>query len=137
MESNDNSEDEDVCEHHSVDGDWLPILKRREKDVLAPHPYCCTCGLVRNIGPDRARKLGYYIEALSEIERLLKHEHAKGGRCKLTETQKRLIVKSLEKEDIFKDLYGTMASAQEDRFVEIIQEYRPDLKRCEIEYHLE
>ncbi|MFO8110198.1 MAG: hypothetical protein R6U17_06755 [Thermoplasmata archaeon] len=131
------SDDPDSCEHDSRGNDWLPILKNREKDVLALHPYCERCGLVRNIGPDRAKKFGYYVEVLSEIERFLKHESKKGGRCKLTESQKRLVVKKMEEDEVFNDLYGTPSSAQEDRFVEILLECRSDLKRCEIEYYLE
>lgn len=130
------SHEADPCEHECEGNDWLPLLKNRKKDLLALHPYCDRCGLVRNIGPDRAKKLGHYVEVLSEIERYLRHESKKGGRGKLTESQKRLVVKKMEEDEIFKDLYGTISPAQEDRFVDIVLEYRPDLKRCEIEYYL-
>lgn len=126
------------CFHESYDHDWLPLYKkRRSESVLAPHPYCYKCGVVRNVGPDRAKKVGYYVEVLSEVKRYLKNEHDKGGKHKLTEAQKRLMVKEMQKDEVFHDLYGNLASAQEDRFVEILQKYRPDLKRCEIEYYLE
>jgi len=124
----------DACPHESVDSDWLPLLDRGEEETLAPHPYCGNCGLVRNIGPDRAKKLGYYVEVLSEVERHLRHEHAKGGKHKLTEVQKRLIVKEMQNDDVFNDLYGVMASCQEERFVEILQKYRPDLEENEIHF---
>ncbi len=137
MEDSESSDKTALCEHKRGGDDWLPLLKGWERDVLALHPYCGSCGLVRNIGPDRAKKLGYYTEVLSEIERFLKHDSKKGGRHKLTESQKRLIVKCMEEDDVFVDLYGTLASAQKERFVEIIQKYRPDLKKCEIEYYLE
>ncbi len=137
MEDTDPSDDPKLCEHKSGGNEWLPILKGHEEDILALHPYCGSCGLVRNIGPDRAKRVGRYTEALSEVERFLKHESEKGARYKLTECQKRLIVKTMEQDDIFTDLYGTLASAQEERFVEIVQKYRPDLKKCEIEYHLD
>lgn len=125
------------CTHESHERDWLPLLKEKEKCTLAPHPYCERCGLVRNIGPDRPRKLGYYTDVLSELERYLQHEHNKGGKHKLIEAQKRLIVKEMQRDELFQDLYGSLASAQEERFIEIVQKYRSDLDRKEIEFHLE
>ncbi len=126
-----------LCEHTSRDKDWLALLKGKEKLTLAPHPFCDSCGLVRNIGPDRPKKIGYFIDVLSEIERYLKEESKKGGKPKLIEAQKRLIVKDMQDEEIFNDLYGAMATAQKEKFVELVQKYRPDLKSHEIEYYLE
>ncbi len=127
----------DACLHESVDCAWLPLLNKGCEEHLAPHPYCDRCGLVRNIGPDRARKIGWYVEVLSEVERHLKHEYAKGGKYKLTEAQKRLIVKEMQDDEVFNDLYGVLASAQEERFVEILQKYRPDLEENEIEIYFD
>lgn len=124
------------CMHESYDVDWLPLLKGDHRLTLAPHPYCHKCGIVRNIGPDRPRKLGHYVEVLSEIERYLRQEHSKGGKHKLTEAQKRLVVKEMQEDELFNDLYGVLASAQEERFIEILQEYVPYLERHEIEYYL-
>ncbi|MBS3816522.1 MAG: hypothetical protein KGY76_03045 [Candidatus Thermoplasmatota archaeon] len=125
------------CPHESADEDWLPLLRNLSKMTLAPHPYCDKCGLVRNVGPDRPRKLGYYVDKLSEIEKYLKNEDSKGGKNKLTEAQKRLIVKEMEDEEIFNDLYGVMESTQEKRFIEIVQKYRSDIEERVIKYHLE
>lgn len=125
------------CLHTSADEDWLPLLRNLSKMTLAPHPYCDKCGLVRNVGPDRPRKLGYYVDKLSEIEKYLKNEDSKGGKNKLTEAQKRLIVKEMENEEIFNDLYGVMESTQEKRFIEIVQKYRSDIEERVIKYHLE
>ncbi|MEF8874546.1 MAG: hypothetical protein V5A88_07760 [Candidatus Thermoplasmatota archaeon] len=126
-----------ICMHRSTDDDWLPLLRKKSKMTLAPHPYCSKCGLVRNIGPDRPRKIGYYIEKLSELERYLEKEDSKGGKSKLTEAQKRLIVKDMENQEVFKDLYGVLASTQADKFIEIIQKYRPDIEKRVIKYNLE
>jgi len=137
------SEDETVedkeleCLHESHDHDWLPMLSRKESLTLAPHPYCEKCGLVRNVGPDRPRKVGFYMEVLSRIEKHLKEEHDKGGKYKLTEAHKRLMVKKIQDDEVFFDLYGVMASTQEERFMEIVQEVRPDIKECVIEYYLD
>ncbi len=125
------------CEHECSCADWLPILKEKEESTLAPHPYCNNCGLVRNIGPDRAKKTGYFTDILSELERYLRHEHSKGARCKLTEAQKRLISNEMEEDELFNDRFGNLASSQKERFVEIVLKYRPDLKRREIEYFVE
>ncbi len=126
-----------LCEHLKSGSDWLPILKERQDSTLAPHPYCRSCGLVRNIGPDRARKLGFYTEVLSELERYLRLEYSKKGKHKLTESQKRLMVKEMEEDILFNDIYGSIASAQEERFVDIVRKYRPDITKMEIMYYLE
>jgi len=76
---------------------------------------------------DKARKIGYYVEKLSELERYLKKEDEKGEMNKLTEVHKRLISKEMDREDVFNNLYEVSASTQEERFVEIVMKYRPDL----------
>ncbi len=124
------------CSHEAFDQAWLPIFQRKTKLTLAPHPYCHKCGIVRNVGRDRPRKIGYYMDVLSELEDYLEKEASKGGKNKLTECQKRLITKDIQKEEIFHDLYGTMASTQEEKFIEIVQKYRPDIQKQVIEYHL-
>ncbi len=125
------------CLHNSTDDDWLPLLCDRSEKTLALHPYCEKCGLVRNVGPDRPRKLGFYVERLSELERYLEKEDSKGSQKKLTEAQKRLMIKDIEEHDIFNDLYGVMASTQSEKFIEIVQKYRPDIEEKVIMYHLE
>ncbi len=125
------------CLHISNENDWLPLLQGEKKLTLSPHPYCDKCGLVRNVGPDRPRKLGFYVDKLSELERYLEEEDSKGGKTKLTEAQKRLIVKKMEDEEVFNDLYGVLASTQEEKFVEIVKDFRPDLEEKLIKYYLD
>lgn len=140
MEENGKDMDGDdlsICEHTSKEKDWLELLNGKDRLTLAPHPFCEDCGLVRNIGPDRPRKIGFFIDVLSELERYLEEENKKGGKPKLIEAHKRLIVKDMQEEDLFQDLYGAMASAQKEMFIELVQKYRPDLKSYEIEYYLE
>ncbi len=129
--------DDKECPHISTDSDWLPLLREDTELTLSLHPYCDHCGMVRNVGPDRPRKLGYYVDRLSELERYLKNEDEKKGKNKLTEVHKRLIVKELGDEEVFNDLYGVLASTQEQKFVEIVKKYRPDLEECVIRYYLE
>ncbi len=130
-------EEELGCSHISTDDDWLPLLQRETELTLSLHPYCDECGMVRNIGPDRPKKLGYYVDKLSDIERYLKKEDSKGGKSKMTEVHKRLIVKEMEEEEVFNDLYGVLATTQEKKFVEIVKKYRPDLEESLIKYYLE
>ncbi|MFP4000841.1 MAG: hypothetical protein ACLFSM_04460 [Thermoplasmata archaeon] len=125
------------CAHKSTDDDWLPLLQKDLELTLSLHPYCEDCGLVRNIGPDRPRKLGYYVDKLSELERYLEKEASKGDKSKLTEVHKRLIVKEMEDEEVFTDLYGVLATTQEKKFVNIVKKYRPDLEENLIKYYLE
>ncbi len=128
---------EELCPHESHDRDWLHVLDEGDYQTPAPHPYCEKCGLVKSIGPDRPKKMGYFISVLDELERLLNHEDKKDDRYKLIEAQKRLIVKEMEGDELFQDLWGTYRSAQEERFVGIVRKYRPDLKVEEIYYYLE
>ncbi len=130
--------DEDQpCTHMSTDDDWLPILQKDIELTLSLHPYCENCGIVRNVGPDRPKKLGYYVEKLSDLERYLDKEDSKGGKSKLTEVHKRLIVKEMEEEEVFNDLYGVLATTQERKFVKIVRKFRPDLEESLIKYYLE
>jgi len=129
--------DDEKCPHTSSDCDWLPLLRKDTELTLSLHPYCQHCGLVRNVGPDRPRKLGYYVDKLSELERYLKNEDEKKGKDKLTEVHKRLILKEVEEEEVFNDLYGVLASTQEQKFVDIVKKYRPDLEEFLIRYYLE
>lgn len=137
LESSEIDNLEEICPHESHHRDWLPVLDEGDYQTPAPHPYCEKCGLVKSIGPDRPRKIGYFIDGLDQIERHLSHEDKKDGRHRLIAAQKRLIVKEVEEDELFRDLWGTYRSAQEERFVEIVRKYRPDLKEEEIEYYFE
>ena len=66
----------------------LEIVKRLPYEFvgrskgLKPHPYCIHCGVVKNISPDRAKPLGYYVNELAKMP--------------ITKLQMRLIIKELE-----------------------------------------
>jgi len=51
---------------------WLPYVLRERPIVLKSHPYCIQCGMVKNIGSDRAKGTGYFINALSHMDKHLK-----------------------------------------------------------------
>ena len=98
----------------SHDRVWLPTLN----GILQPHPLCKRCGAVKNISSDKARGLGYYINALVEIKRHLEY---KGG--KLSQAQIRLIVKELEGNPDFADTYVMLGSVQKNMFVDVVRKY--------------
>ncbi len=94
---------------------WLPYVLRERPIVLKSHPYCIQCGMVKNIGSDRAKGTGYFINALSLME---KHLKIPGSSVRM-----RLVVKELEKIDDFEDAYSMSKYAQEKIFIEIIKKF--------------
>ena len=60
---------------------WFPV----EGIGLIPHPWCIKCGVVKNISDDKAKRLGYWINVLSDIV----------NNFKLTKVQQRLIIKAV------------------------------------------
>lgn len=93
---------------------WLPSLN----GLLQPHPFCEECGYVKNISADRARRMGYFVNALAEIKR---HLEKKGSR--LTQVQIRLIIKELEGIEGFADTYVTLGSVQKNIFINAVRKY--------------
>jgi hypothetical protein len=114
------------CSHKNCNRDqriWLPETMtsleeartasgNHRSDVLLHH-WCVHCGCVQNISDDRPKKIGYWINILSQIER----------QRPITQCQKRLIIKSLESNEFFEDMYATTGSAQRRVFVKIVQNY--------------
>ncbi len=60
---------------------------------MRPHAYCVTGWKVQNIDGPRARKLGFYLSALSSLKGYLE---GSGTYAKMTQSQSRLITKALE-----------------------------------------
>lgn len=94
---------------------WLPHIIREQTTGLKSHPFCIRCGIVKNIGSDRAKGMGYFINVISLIEKYLK----KSG----SSVRMRLVVKELEKIDDFEDAYSMSKYAQEKVFTGIIKKY--------------
>ncbi|MGQ0534484.1 MAG: hypothetical protein ACT4PT_00220 [Methanobacteriota archaeon] len=88
---------------HSKEWPWLPV---QDLNVLAPHPFCVDCGLVKPIGKARAVDLGGLANLLSRMERELR---AIG--LKVTEAQRRLLMKRLEALDAG-DAFGLSKESQ-------------------------
>ena len=98
----------------SHDRVWLPT----SNGLLEPHPFCRNCGAVKNISSDKARGLGYYINALAEIKRYLEYK----GR-KFSQAQIRLIIKELESKEDFADTYMMLGSVQRNIFINVVKKY--------------
>ncbi len=98
--------------HQSCGGNeriWLPI----EGIGLAPHPWCVKCGVVKNISPDKAKRLGYWVNIMAEI----------ADNFKITKVQQRLAIKELQSYDGFEDTYAMTFSAQRKIFIQILKKY--------------
>ena len=71
--------------------------------------------MVKNIGSDRARDRGYFINVISKIEKNLKRP---GSSVRM-----RLVVKDLEKIEDFDDAYSMSKYNQEKTFIGVIKKY--------------
>ncbi len=116
--------------------EWLPPSSPKVERVPVQHkPYCEQCGLVKNIGSDRARKLGYFATALGRLRSMMDREHDRSvySLAKLTEAQVHLIMKRLEAVEGFEDPYAMTFSAQLDIFDRAVRGVRPDVPRAVLE----
>ncbi len=71
--------------------------------------------MVKNIGPDKAVSIGYFINIISQID---KHLKIQGSSVRM-----RLAVKELEKIEDFEDVYSMSKHAQEKIFTSIVKKY--------------
>jgi hypothetical protein len=108
-----------MCLHKDCGGTervWLPYENRGMHKGLKAHPYCIHCGTVKNISPDKAKDIGYFINILSKIEKRLENK-------KITQVQMRLIIKELEDTTSFKDTYGINKTDQEKIFIKTVRKH--------------
>lgn len=94
---------------------WLPFLVKEDPCGLKSHPYCTRCGMVKNIGSDRAKSSGYYMNILSKME---KHLATPGAKVRM-----RLVAKELDKLEDFNDKYSMSSYNQEKTFTNIVKKY--------------
>ena len=92
--------------------------------TMRPHAYCLTCGKVKNIDGNRARKLGFYLSGLSALKGYL--ERSSKNR-KVTQAQSRLIIKALKGLQDFEDPYGLSLDVQARHYLGTVKRVRPDL----------
>ena len=106
------------CDHiecASIEKVWLPHLLGEHPKGLKSHPFCIRCGMIKNIGPDKAKGKGYFINVISKIE---KHIKIPGSTVRM-----RLVVKELEKIEDFSDLFSMSKYNQDKVFISIIKKY--------------
>lgn len=106
------------CDHiecASIEKVWLPHILREQPKGLKRHPYCIRCGMIKNIGPDKAKNKGYFINVISQIE---KHLNIPGSTVRT-----RLVVKELDKIEDFCDSFSMSKYNQEKAFISIIKKY--------------
>lgn len=106
------------CDHKdcgNIEKVWLPFMVREAPQGLKSHPFCVHCGLVKNVGSDRAKRIGYYLNILSRMEQSLKTPGAK--------VRMRLVAKELEGSGDFDDTYSMSGYAQERIFTNIVKKY--------------
>ncbi len=110
--------------------EWLPPSSPMVERVPIQHkPYCRKCGVVKNIGSDRARKLGFFATALGRLRSRIEKEHDRStySIAKVSEAQVRLIIKRLESTEGFDDPYAMTFHAQLDLFEVAVKSVRPDV----------
>ncbi len=107
-----------TCEHvecGSKEKVWLPYVVRENIHGLKPHSFCIRCGVVKNIGSDKAKGIGYYMNILSNIEKTIRMPGAK--------VRMHLIARYLEEIDGFDDKYSMSKYQQERIFTEIVKKH--------------
>ncbi len=110
--------------------EWLPPSSPMVERVPIQHkPFCKECGIVKNIGSDRARKLGYFATALGRLKSRIDKEHDRSVHSitKITEAQVRIMIKSLESVEGFDDPYSMTFHAQLVLFERAVRSIRPDV----------
>lgn len=102
-----------ACNHRdSPERHHLPM----HNGLIAPHPACRECGYIKNISPDKAKKLGYFANVLAEMK-------SHRGRKLLSDAQIRLILKELEKVEGFDDDYFMSFTTQKAAFIRAVRKY--------------
>lgn len=118
------------CDHdesHKDQAIWVkPDVKERIHSPAQKRSYCRKCGKIKYIGSARARKMGFYVNLLKEIQRKSEVLHRRGiTRHRLTQVQIRLILKELNEDEFFLDTFCTHSYSQWDRFRETLRKYCP------------
>jgi len=102
------------CVHQPKEKDWLVS----QNGVIKLHPYCCSCGTVKNVSSDKGKKIGYFVNALARLRKTLEQ---KG--YKVSNVQIRMIMKELSEIDGFEDTYWITFSRQKEIFISLVRKY--------------
>ena len=106
---------------------WLPLFAK-DHSPASRHKFCKQTGVIRNQGPEVARRTGFYMNVLGELQHFLDQEARRMGPIsRLTQSQIRLIAKDLEKLEGFEDRYWRTESSQVRDFIDVVRHYRKDI----------
>ncbi|MBN1539670.1 MAG: hypothetical protein JW939_05950 [Candidatus Thermoplasmatota archaeon] len=119
-----------LCKHletHRDQSIWVkPDIRERMHSPAQRRSYCRKCGKIRYIGSARAKKMGFYVNLLKEIQRRSEVLNRRGiTRHRLTQVQIRLILKELREDEFFSDPFCTHSYSQWDRFRATLRKYCP------------
>jgi len=91
---------------------WFPELDSRGSESRL-HPWCISCGTVKNISDDKPKNIGHWMNVLSKIS----------NKFSFSQCQRRLIVKDLQSNEMFNDNYGITGTSQKELFLKIINKH--------------
>jgi biotin synthase-related radical SAM superfamily protein len=97
------------CEHNAKGSVWAKI----PEGTMKLHPVCGNCGTLKNVSSSKGKKLGYYLKVLSELRKMYK----------ISEAQLRLIVRELESNEDFCDLWWVSYEQQKKIFISVVRKY--------------
>ena len=104
-----------TCKHQTCGKEmqvWLPLDNNLPSDI-SMHSWCVNCGKIKIKSDDRAFNIGYWMNILAIIAK----------NYSLRDVQKRLISKTLEKNECFIDLYNVDKNIQKEIFKKIVTRF--------------
>ncbi|MBN1389161.1 MAG: hypothetical protein JXA22_00805 [Candidatus Thermoplasmatota archaeon] len=118
------------CQHiesHKDHSIWVkPDISERMHSPAQKRTYCKKCGKIKYMGSARAKKMGFYVNLLKEIQRKAEVLNRRGiTKHRLTHVQVRLILKELQDDEFFSDAFCTHQYSQWDRFKATLRKYCP------------
>jgi len=109
------------CEHEKClpqERVWSPTKEGYSATTRKLY-YCVKCGLINVIEGKKAKPLGYFQNCLAQLSKILE----KGRKPKITQSQIRLIMKELEKNNISDDFVYSYED-QKEIFINAVQKYK-------------
>jgi len=119
------------CIHRPVsaqDAVWLPPDDKKENHTPAQKRiFCLGCGSVKYQGSDKAKRIGFFTNLMSKINQQIIKEHRRGvkGLRRITEVQKRLMVREMEADEIFSDNWISTHKLQVQAFKRLLKRHCP------------
>jgi len=96
---------------------WSPTKEGYSATIRKLY-YCVKCGLINITEGKKAKSIGYFQNCLAQLSKILE----KGGKPKITQSQIRLIMKELEKNNISDDFVYSYED-QKEIFINAVQKY--------------